>query len=350
MPFGNPFEEAQKRAKEAADRASGGGGQAWAPTNTPGAPPQNATGTSGGGGGQSWAPTRELSPWGQVLGAGREFAASAGGNSGGTAAAEDAWRPEYMPQDPGGGTIGNSFRLGDEQAFFQDQFRQPGAGEAGALGLAANRAQTGAGNTQQQYSQQFNQQIGQDPGLGAYYDRAADRFSTGMNAQLAARGQYGSSRGLGALSEGLSGLQGQRAQQEADYMLQQQQLGGTLANQAGQSQLGWTTNLGKLGLGADQMGLSRASQGVGAAQAADAGFIDQQDALFNRVAGLTNTTMGAFNDIYGNEITTEQQYLDAVQGGTLATGAAKAGQATGDAADSAANKAAKIDAISFGLL
>lgn len=247
----------------------------------------------------------------------------------------------YLPreQDPGGGTIGALGGMRQAYDAFAPGLQAPGAGESAVRGLASTGARNmGAANTQDQYFRQFQNQIGQDPGLGAYYDRAADRFSTGMNAQLAARGGYGSSRGLEALSEGLGGLEAQRAAEEADYMLRQQQLGGQLAQQAGQSQLGWMTNVGKLGLGGDQAALARAGLGMQGGEAMDRMDLFRNQQGYNQLMGITQMALPTFNDLYGEQIAGDAAYLDAVLGGNTAVGAAQMSQATGNAADTAAKK------------
>lgn len=58
-----------------------------------------------------------------------------------------------------------------------------------------------------------------DPNLGAYYDRAKARAADTINTELAARGAYGSSGGLGRLSDAMVGLEAERANREAQYGL-----------------------------------------------------------------------------------------------------------------------------------
>lgn len=56
--------------------------------------------------------------------------------------------------------------------------------------------------------------------LGGYYDRAFDRGAGQINRQLAARGQFGSTRGMQQIGDYGAALQADRAQKEAQYGLQ----------------------------------------------------------------------------------------------------------------------------------
>lgn len=94
-------------------------------------------------------------------------------------------------------------------------------------------------NRADEWYQQFKGQVPNmpdDAGLGGYYDEAKRRTSEDINSQLAARGLFGSSEGVGMLGEALTGLEAERANREADYRLRKtaedrmwQQLGGGLA-------------------------------------------------------------------------------------------------------------------------
>lgn len=244
-------------------------------------------------------------------------------------------RPDQMP---GGGSLGQASRAEQQQAHFQGQFQAPGTGEQQAYDYARQQAgQMGAGNTQQQYSQQFQQQIGQDPGLGAYYDRATERATTDINAQLASRGAYGSSRGLGMLGDAIGGLGAERANREADYMMQQQQLGGQLAQQAGQSQLDWTQGLGAMGLAADRLGTGRAVSGINAATAADAGFLGRKGMAFDQLAGMTGMTTGIYNPAYQGMIQGDLDMLGAGLTGNLAATGLQTDVALGEDVEEAAH-------------
>ncbi len=163
-----------------------------------------------------------------------------------------------------------------EQFFDPTLFEAPWAGEQAAQGFIQQGApQAGLQNVAMQNYQQFQNQIGTDPGLGAYYDRAKGRLSADMNQQLAARGGYRGTVGAGMVGDALGGLEAQRAKEEADYMLNQQALGAQSAAQASQAMLGWTTGLGALGLGADASARGRLGLGMQGATAADAGLLDR---------------------------------------------------------------------------
>lgn len=55
--------------------------------------------------------------------------------------------------------------------------------------------------------------------LGTYYDHAKKRTSEDMNAQLAARGSFNTSRGVQQVGDALTGLEAERANREADHDL-----------------------------------------------------------------------------------------------------------------------------------
>ena len=74
--------------------------------------------------------------------------------------------------------------------------------------------------------------------LDPYYARARARTSADMNNQLAARGQFGSTAGMGMLGNALSNLSAEQANREADYALRQMGQMGSLAGQAQSAQQG----------------------------------------------------------------------------------------------------------------
>lgn len=124
----------------------------------------------------------------------------------------------------------------------------------------------GANPTAQAYAQfqQNRPDIAQDPGLDPYYQNAQRRALEAINQNAATRGAYGSSAAMAQGQEAITDLAAEQANREAQYNLQRlgeqrawEGLGGQLAGQQSQSQLGWAQGLGQLGLGAEGMGLQR---------------------------------------------------------------------------------------------
>lgn len=130
----------------------------------------------------------------------------------------------------------------------------------------------------------FDQFQKQDPGLGAYYDRAKERTSGSLNEQLAARGGFGSSAGVDQLSQAITDLDAQRANREADFNLQQTALGGQLANQADLRQQGLLALGGQLAGQAQSQMLSRLGQAGQLAMGADAADLSRLGAGMNAAA------------------------------------------------------------------
>jgi len=160
------------------------------------------------------------------------------------------------------------------------------------IGSALKRlsGQTGSGNQAQQAWNQFNQNkpnISNEPGLGAYYENAKRRAGESIGQAMAAQGAYGSSAAADQTREAFTNLDAERANREADYNLSRlaeqrgwEGLGGQLAGQASNAQLGWTQGLGGLGLGAEGMDLNRGISAINAALSGD------QAALNRLTAGM----------------------------------------------------------------
>lgn len=150
----------------------------------------------------------------------------------------------------------------------QGQLAQPGAAE----GYWQRNQGLLAGPTR-------SEQLAQDPGLGAYYDRAKERAGADINNQLAARGGFGSSAGMGLVGEAMTDLEAQRANREADYAravagqadqmrMQQLGLGGQLAGQAQADAMRRLGLGGQLAGAADSSDLARLNAGMAAASQA----------------------------------------------------------------------------------
>lgn len=212
-------------------------------------------------------------------------------------------------------------------------YKTPGFGESATQDLFnQNLGQAGAANTANQYFQQFQGQIGQDPGLGAYYDRAKTRLGSDMNQQLAARGAYGSSVGAGMVGDALAGLEAERANREADYMLRQQGLGGELAGQAARSQLGWTQGLGGMGLAGDAAARDRLGLGLTGATAADAGLLDRRGMMFNELYGLTGMATGNLGGAQQAALQSDQALFESAMAAKYGLGTEMYNQALEDSA------------------
>jgi hypothetical protein len=91
---------------------------------------------------------------------------------------------------------------------------------------------------------QFMSSVPQD--MSPYYDNAVNHAQNDINQQLAARGMYGSSAGIGQISNATTNLRAQQAKDNAQYGLNRAQLAGSLGSTADQNQLAWTSGLGDL--------------------------------------------------------------------------------------------------------
>lgn len=209
-------------------------------------------------------------------------------------------------------------------------FRQATAGQFAGAGSGEQFWNQMQGRMQNPtFSEQAFQGLQDAPGFDAFYDRARERQAGGINDQLAARGQYGSSAGLDQISQGMSDLNAQQANREADFMLQQQQ---QTLGAAGQAD---TASQGLMGLGvqgstaAQQQQLARLGLG---GQLAGQAFGERLGAqsLLGQLAGQTDQAhVGAFNALMGGAGAADQSELARVMGlGNLVSGAdaARTGQ------------------------
>ncbi len=261
-----------------------------------------------------------------------------------------------------GATAGSYLDPGAGEDFFKQtkgQYGQAGMGENFAkdsLGQFGGGKNPKVSENSQSYFQEFNANkpsVAEEPGFGAYYDRAKTRSASGINKQLAARGLFGSTGGMDQIGQAMTDLDAQQANREADYNLsrlgeqrQWESLGGNLAGQAdsnsmnqSQNALSWMQGLGNLANAGQGMQMSRLGQGQDAANAAQTqGFnrlgqgqnfaFGAQDAgqgraqqLFNNNMGmggaLSNQMMGAYNDMLGMD----QMLMDSGMGMELGLGA-----------------------------
>lgn len=174
------------------------------------------------------------------------------------------------------------------------------------------------------YANQVLQKYGTGPQLppadyGAYYDRAATKATQGLNDQLASRGQYGSSVGLGLIGNQLADLAAQKAKDEAAYDLarsgDQRAWTSAIGNiaQAGDQGLLARWNAGGQGAALDDtLGLSRWKTGEQAAVDAQQAQRQRGQDLFNNERGIGGDLAGVAGSAYGGNLATDSSLLDAI--------------------------------------
>jgi len=190
----------------------------------------------------------------------------------------------------------NEKKFGDKgqgDDFFRrnnEGYQQEGLGEQFASENAAALQQAGQGEQWwNKYGGQFNQAsasegLQQDPGLGAYYDRAKTRTAGDINNQLAARGGFGSSAGMSQISDAMVGLEAERANKEADYR----------AGIAGQAD---EARMTRLGLGSTMSGQAqdrmqgRVNQGMNMQSQAQNQMLDRLMAGQNAASSVDNQNL-----------------------------------------------------------
>lgn len=170
--------------------------------------------------------------------------------------------------------------------------------------------------------------ISAEPGLDAYYDRAVERSTTDINNQLAARGMYGSSGGVGRLQDAVTDLRADQAKNEADYNLRRigeqrgweglagQLAGGvdqnSLANSA--NELGWLRGLGDLAQNADLFGLNRLQAGQNTANGVQGMEQDRFQQLLANELGIGDRMSGMMGQTYGDMLQTDQDLMNSSMG------------------------------------
>ena len=130
----------------------------------------------------------------------------------------------------------HGYGIGDSTGF-QPHSVGPGMTQAQPGSYNASFDMSGPGAAESYYASV----MGKGPGtsvsanLDPYYERARERTGADVNKQLAARGQFGSSTGMGMLGDALGGLSAEQANREADYGLRRSQ-----------NELGWLGGMGGL--------------------------------------------------------------------------------------------------------
>lgn len=245
--------------------------------------------------------------------------------------------PAFQPYSTGAGVQAG-------QATLQGvDMNQPGAGEAfqaqnagqwAAPGAAENfanqtSAQYGPGNTpgvsneaQGAYSQ-FQAQAPAD--IDPYYAFQRQQLNNTMNTQLAARGAYGSSYGLGQLATGQAALGAQEANANAQYGLQRASTAGNLARGADTSSLaqssnslGWLQGLGGIAGQGENAMLSRLNAGENAGLAAQGAQRNRAQDFFNNEMAMGNTYAGMQGDTYNQMFAGDEGLLENALGGRAA--------------------------------
>jgi hypothetical protein len=220
------------------------------------------------------------------------------------------------------------------QAYQQTRgaFGAPGAGEQYWNQIRGRN--NGPTNSQQV----FQQTQAQDPGLGAYYDRAQQQLEKNLTRQFGSRGMARSSDAINKTVDATVALGAERANREGDFNLRQSQLLGQLGGQADQSNMNQASTLGQLAFGAQDRGLARA-MGMGQmAQGADAselsrfnggmqGAMGAQDARRQRgrdfvgdLAFNAGAMSGMAGNTYDNMLGGDQSYMDGSIGMNLGGG------------------------------
>jgi hypothetical protein len=150
-------------------------------------------------------------------------------------------------QAPAQGQSYNPFSSLDQtQAGTGEQYAQSALGYYGANGMP--------GYSNQAWDQ-FQAQTPAD--MSPYYNNAVNQTNNTLNQQLAARGMYGSSAGVGQIANADTNLRSQEAKDNAEYQLQRGQLAGSLGSSADQNQLAWTKGLGDIANNAQELQMKR---------------------------------------------------------------------------------------------
>lgn len=237
-------------------------------------------------------------------------------------------------RDYGTGEIGKAFgstNLRDttaaqtQYAQNQGQLNQQGAAEAFGQ---QNQAKFAAPTASQDYFRDFggranqaSEATGVDASMNQYFDQARQQSASTINDQLAARGGFGSSAGLGMLMNAQTGINAAQSQQQGDFALRRAQamddarlrgleVGGTLARSGDDSGV----NMGRLGLDtartAQEQQLNRLGMGQRAAEGVSAANLAAEQAYLNAAGNVTQTQM-AQTENQRRDILEQRDYTNA---------------------------------------
>lgn len=186
-------------------------------------------------------------------------------------------------------------------------------------------------NNQAQNLERFNSSrpsLSGGPGFDAYYDRAAERLGRDMNNQLAARGVYGSSVGVGQLGDAMTDLRADQAKNEADFDLRRigeqrgwEGLSGQLAGSAdanslanSQNRLNWLGGLGDIAQAGDTFGLNRLNSGLNAANNAQGLEQGRFQTLLGNELGMADRMNGMMGQAYGDMLQNDMDLMNSSMG------------------------------------
>lgn len=245
-------------------------------------------------------------------------------------------QPQLASVNQSGPGTGESYYGNNKQVW-----QSPSYGEVNAQGIANQYSDTNnrpavSNNSQDWYSQYAGNMpsIASDPGLDPYYNNAEKRSTEAINQATAARGAYGSSAANDQISRGITDLEADKAQHEAQYNLQRlaeqrawQSLGGNLAGQSDQNSLaqnqneqGWAGLLGKLGLDASQFGLQRTNAGMDAAGNAQGMNRSRGNDYFNQQLAMGDRMSDLMRSIYLPALDNDASMMSDASSGNIATG------------------------------
>jgi hypothetical protein len=197
-----------------------------------------------------------------------------------------------------------------ENAYGQHQstFAKPGEGEQYWNQVQGNFNK--GTNAQAAYDRAAQQ--GTDPGLGQYYDRAKENAANSLNDQLAAMGMLGTSVGAQKMGQALTGLDAERANREADFVMRQNQMLGNLGAGADSQNQGLWGLGGQMSQDAQNLGLNRAEVGMNAAQNVDTSRINQFQTGMNAAGQAQGDRRTRTQDMFNNTFAPAQIMADMV--------------------------------------
>lgn len=224
-------------------------------------------------------------------------------------------------------------------------YQSPAFGEVNTQGVVSNYSdpsnRPAVSNDSQSWFQQYAgamPNIATDPGLDPYYNNAEKRSTEGINQAVAARGAYGSSAANDQISRGITDLEADKAQHEAQYNLQRlgeqrawQGLGGQMAGQADQSsqaqsqdQQHWAQLLSQLGIDSSQLGLQRTNAGMDAAGNAQGAQRARGDDYFNQQMSSGDRMSDLIKSILMPGLDNDASMMSDASSGNIAQGNAAA--------------------------
>jgi hypothetical protein len=177
-----------------------------------------------------------------------------------------------------------------------DDFQRGSQGESAGQdywqGVNGKYGAGGPGYSTDAYSQ-FDQNVGADAGLDAYYDAAFAKTSRQLDRASAARGQFNSSEAMRGQRDASVALNAEQANREADFRLRSQQLRQQGASAASADELGWTQGMGQLAFGAADERLRYGESAAGMASNAQQLGMDRLASGYNAAMGIDQYNVGS---------------------------------------------------------